>query len=80
MRGFSVVAEHDTIPAFVARFDLLRDAGEDPAAIEVQEGDAVNVLTVHKAKGLEFRTVFVASCVDQKFPLRRRSGPFPLPR
>ncbi len=79
VRGFSVVAEHDTIPAFVARFDLLREAGEDPAAIEVQEGDAVNILTVHKAKGLEFRAVFVASCVDQKFPLRRRSDPLPLP-
>ena len=79
VRGFSVVAEHDTIPAFVARFDLLRDAGEDPPAIEVQEGDAVNILTVHKAKGLEFRTVFLASCVDQKFPLRRRSDPLPLP-
>ncbi len=79
VRGFSVVAEHDTIPAFVARFDLLRDAGEDPAAIDVQEGDAVNILTVHKAKGLEFSKVFVASCVDQKFPLRRRSDPLPLP-
>ncbi len=79
VRGFSVVAEHDNIPAFVARFDLLRDAGEDPSAIEVQEGDAVNIMTVHKAKGLEFRTVFVASCVDQKFPLRRRSDPLPLP-
>ncbi|MBK5257686.1 MAG: ATP-dependent helicase, partial [Vicinamibacteria bacterium] len=79
VRGFSVVAEHDNIPAFVARFDLLRDAGEDPAAIEIQEGDAVNILTVHKAKGLEFSKVFVASCVDQKFPLRRRSDPLPLP-
>ncbi|MEO8360268.1 MAG: ATP-dependent DNA helicase, partial [Vicinamibacteria bacterium] len=79
VRGFSVVAEHDNIPAFVARFDLLRDAGEDPAAIEIQEGDAVNIMTVHKAKGLEFRAVFVASCVDQKFPLRRRSDPLPLP-
>ncbi len=79
VRGFSVVAENDNIPAFVARFDLLRDAGEDPAAIEVQEGDAVNIMTVHKAKGLEFRVVFVASCVDQKFPLRRRSDPLPLP-
>ncbi len=79
VRGFSVVAENDNIPAFVARFDLLRDAGEDPAAIEVQEGDAVNIMTVHKAKGLEFKVVFVASCVDQKFPLRRRSDPLPLP-
>ncbi len=79
VRGFSAVAEHDNIPAFVARFDLLRDAGEDPSAIEIQEGDAVNVMTVHKAKGLEFRAVFVASCVDQKFPLRRRSDPLPLP-
>jgi DNA helicase-2/ATP-dependent DNA helicase PcrA len=57
----------------------LREAGEDPAAIEVQEGEAVNIMTVHKAKGLEFRVVFVASCVDQKFPLRRRSEPLPLP-
>ena len=79
VRGFSLVAENDTIPAFVARFDLLREAGEDPAAIEVQEGDAVNIMTVHKAKGLEFRAVFLASCVDQKFPLRRRSDPLPLP-
>jgi len=79
VRGFSVVAETDNIPSFVARFDLLRDAGEDPSAIEIQEGDAVNIMTVHKAKGLEFRAVFVASCVDQKFPLRRRSDPLPLP-
>ena len=79
VRGFSVVAQNDNIPAFVARFDLLRDAGEDPSAIEIQEGDAVNIMTVHKAKGLEFRAVFVASCVDQKFPLRRRSDPLPLP-
>lgn len=80
VRGFALVAENDNIPAFVARFDLLRDAGEDPAAIEIQEGDAVNIMTVHKAKGLEFRSVFVASCVDQKFPLRRRSDPLPLPQ
>jgi DNA helicase-2/ATP-dependent DNA helicase PcrA len=79
VRGFTGIAEQDNIPAFVARFDLLRDAGEDPAAIEVQEGDAVNIMTVHKAKGLEYRVVFVASCVDQKFPLRRRGDPLPLP-
>jgi DNA helicase-2/ATP-dependent DNA helicase PcrA len=79
VRGFSVVLENDNIPAFVARFDLLRDAGEDPSAIDIQEGDAVNVMTVHKAKGLEFHTVFLAGCVDQKFPLRRRSDPLPLP-
>jgi DNA helicase-2/ATP-dependent DNA helicase PcrA len=79
VRGFTDIAEHDNIPAFVARFDLLREAGEDPAAIEVQEGDAVNIMTVHKAKGLEYRVVFVASCVDQKFPLRRRADPLPLP-
>ena len=79
VRGFAQVAENDNIPAFVARFDLLREAGEDPSAIDVQEGDAVNVMTVHKAKGLEFRVVFLASCVDQKFPLRRRSDPLPLP-
>jgi DNA helicase-2/ATP-dependent DNA helicase PcrA len=79
VRAYSVVAEHDRVPEFVARFDLLREAGEDPPATSEDEGDAVNVLTVHRAKGLEFAAVFVASCVDQKFPLRERADPLPLP-
>ena len=48
---------------------LLRDAGDDPAVAEADpDDDAVHVLTVHKAKGLEFPVVFLVDCVEQKFP------------
>ena len=41
--------------------------------------DAVHVLTVHKAKGLEFPIVFLVGCAEQKFPLQRRRDPLELP-
>jgi len=43
------------------------------------KNEAVNVLTVHSSKGLEFRVVFVVNMVDQRFPTRRRSEQIPLP-
>ena len=39
----------------------------------------MHVLTVHKAKGLEFPVVFLVGAVDQKFPLRNRSENLALP-
>ena len=41
--------------------------------------DAVSVLTVHKAKGLEFRVVFVLGLVEGRFPLRGRPERLSLP-
>src|SRR3989338_5537536 len=36
-------------------------------------------MTVHAAKGLEFRFVFVVSLVDQRFPTRARPDSIPMP-
>ena len=43
------------------------------------ERDAVSVLTVHKAKGLEFATVFVVGLADGRFPGRGRREAIELP-
>jgi len=39
----------------------------------------VRVLTVHKAKGLEFPVVFLVDLVQDKFPSRRKGDPLELP-
>ncbi len=65
---------------FVAYLDALIDAGDDPAVTEADtETPAVRVLTVHKAKGLEFRGVFMVSLAQNKFPWPRRREALELP-
>ena len=49
----------------------LIDAGDDPPSAELDpDADAVAVLTVHKAKGLEFPVVFMPGLVAGRFPAR----------
>jgi DNA helicase-2/ATP-dependent DNA helicase PcrA len=80
VRAYGELAEHDRVPGFVAHLDLLREAGDDPAVAEADpDEEAVHVLTVHKAKGLEFGVVFLVGCADGKFPVQRRRDPFELP-
>jgi DNA helicase-2/ATP-dependent DNA helicase PcrA len=66
---------------FVARhLQTLIDAGDDPATAEIDaDADAVAVLTVHKAKGLEFPVVFMTGLVDGRFPARTRREPLAMP-
>lgn len=41
--------------------------------------DAVNLLTVHSAKGLEFDIVFMVSLTQDRFPTRKKKEPLELP-
>jgi len=77
---FTDVAPMDRVPAFVAYLDLLIDAGDDPPTADLEaDADAVHVLTMHKAKGLEFPVVFLVSLVTDKFPSRGRKDALALP-
>ncbi|MFQ5769142.1 MAG: ATP-dependent helicase, partial [bacterium] len=80
VQNYSEVSGRNRVPEFAKYLDTLIEAGDDPATAEADsDEDAVNVLTYHKAKGLEFPVVFMVSLVDQKFPTRRRSDPLDLP-
>ena len=73
-------SELGDLPSFIENLDLLMEAGDDPAVAEADpDVDAVRVLTVHKAKGLEFPVVFLVGLVEQKFPTRDRRDPIELP-
>ncbi len=77
---YGEIAAYDRVPEFVTHMDDLITAGDDPAVAEAEfDQDAVSVLTVHKAKGLEFPVVFLVSCVSDRFPTRSRLEPIPLP-
>jgi DNA helicase-2/ATP-dependent DNA helicase PcrA len=72
---------HPTVQAFVDRLDLLIDAGDDPSTAQADfDADAVTVMTIHKAKGLEFPVVFLVGLVEQRFPSRNRGDAIELPR
>ncbi|HEV2216223.1 MAG TPA: ATP-dependent DNA helicase [Candidatus Dormibacteraeota bacterium] len=69
-----------SLAAYMAHLDLVLLSGEDeaPAAPE-RGGDAISVMTIHQAKGLEFDAVFVASLVEGRLPQSGRSQRFELP-
>ena len=80
VRDFELVAKEDRVISFVNYLNLLIEAGDDPSTVEADlDSDAVNVLTIHKAKGLEFRAVFLVSLVNGRFPWPHRRQPIELP-
>jgi DNA helicase-2/ATP-dependent DNA helicase PcrA len=80
IRNFSGLAKDDSIQAFSRHLDMLQEVGDNPATAEAElEEEAVNVLTVHKAKGLEFDTVFLVSLIADRFPGRERREKIPVP-
>jgi len=66
---------------FIDELDMEIESGEegklsfDPVKIP----DAVQVMTVHAAKGLEFKNVFITNLVDRKFPTNERGDEIEIP-
>ncbi len=75
--------EHDdaTVPSVLDWIDLSTDLGESPLAVDIDwmEINAVNILTVHSSKGLEFPVVFLVNLVSQRFPTVERREQIPIP-
>ncbi|MBI4341089.1 MAG: ATP-dependent helicase [Candidatus Omnitrophica bacterium] len=67
------------LPEVMEHLELLQAMGNEPAAEEDAWADRVSVLTIHKAKGLEFPVVFLVGLVQGRFPTPRRRDPIELP-
>ncbi|HUD09459.1 MAG TPA: ATP-dependent DNA helicase [Patescibacteria group bacterium] len=76
--------DHQTASVFdvVDWIDLSMQMGESPLAADLDwsENNAVNILTIHSSKGLEFPVVFLVNLVTQRFPTRERHEKIPIPQ
>ena len=81
LKTYEVDHEDATVPAVVDWIELSSELGESPLAADVDwvEINAVNILTVHSAKGLEFPVVFLVNLVGQRFPTIERREQIPIP-
>jgi DNA helicase II / ATP-dependent DNA helicase PcrA len=81
LKRFSAANQDKSLSAFLDEFDAEREAGEAGSlrADDDEGPDVVNVMTIHAAKGLEFKYVFVVNLIEQRFPSVSRSEALPLP-
>lgn len=54
-------------------------SGSSNTIFEDYETNAVNIITAHSAKGLEFDTVFLPALTNDFFPTRNRTEPYEIP-
>ncbi|MBU0998438.1 ATP-dependent helicase [Patescibacteria group bacterium] len=81
LKSYEINHEDATVSAVVDWIELSTELGESPLAIDNDwtNVNAVNILTLHSAKGLEFPVVFLVNLVSQRFPSLERREQIPIP-
>ncbi|MFA6427923.1 MAG: UvrD-helicase domain-containing protein [Candidatus Buchananbacteria bacterium] len=81
IRDWESAAAEKTVHNFLQLIEFELEAGEAGALKpSTQAGpEAIKVMTVHAAKGLEFKYVFIVSLVDRRFPASERSEAIEIP-
>ena len=77
---FSEEVTDRSLSSYMHHLELVLLSGEDeePAPVDSAD-DAIHVMTIHQAKGLEFEVVFVPGLVEGRLPQSGRSPRFELP-
>ncbi len=80
VRAQSDLLADDRAVFLAPHLQTLIEAGDDPATADLDpDANAVAVVTVHKAKGLEWPVVFLLGLVDGRFPARGRRDQLAVP-
>ena len=80
IKTFETVNRDANIYSLVDWIDLMMELGDSPLVQEIdfKNVNAVNILTIHSSKGLEFPVVFMVNLVSDRFPTRERKEKIPL--
>ncbi|GAG36206.1 unnamed protein product, partial [marine sediment metagenome] len=81
IQAFEAGSDDKSVKMFLEELNMETDAGEQGTlAPDLESGpDAIRVMTVHAAKGLEFKYVFIINLVDKRFPTVARKEPILIP-
>jgi DNA helicase-2/ATP-dependent DNA helicase PcrA len=74
---FVSIEGYSNLRSFLIYLSYLMPSGEK--SMELPLFEAVNIMTIHQAKGLEFRVVFISDLAQSRFPGSRRHIPIDLP-
>lgn len=78
---FNHSSDDKGVHAFLNNLELILEVGDEVITSDIdQDIDAINILTAHASKGLEWPVVFIVNCVSDKFPGRNRRDPLPIPQ
>ena len=80
-KTFEEQTPDSSLSSFMQEMKLELESGEE-GKISVDPGqgpDVIRVMTIHGAKGLEFKYVFLVNLVDKRFPTIERKDPIELP-
>ncbi|KKQ28095.1 MAG: hypothetical protein US42_C0002G0050 [Candidatus Magasanikbacteria bacterium GW2011_GWC2_37_14] len=65
---------------FLEHYNYILESGDEGQMFKnLEETEAIKILTIHSAKGLEFKYVFVVNLVEERFPSRKRGEAIELP-
>jgi len=68
------------VAGFVEHYNYIIESGDGGKMYQPADTpDSVNIITVHGAKGLEYKYVFVVNCVEERFPVRNRGNGIDIP-
>ena len=76
---FCETSPDHSLDAYMRHLELVLLSGEDEEPATEEIIDAIQVMTIHQSKGLEFEAVFVPSLVEGRLPQSGRSPRFELP-
>ena len=81
IQKFEAGNDDKSVKAFLTELNMEIDSGEQGSlSPDIESGpEAIKIMTVHSAKGLEFQYVFIANMVDKRFPTTERKEPILIP-